>query len=222
MRPPPDVRRINAFRHWAPVFEALDHESGPTSVAVMSAGALVLVWLALVEGHPVRDDVAGLTLVAFLATAALGAALVMAAGEAIAWLLARPVGRDLARVTASLEHARLAVARVRPVTAADDVDLAPYAERVERATDDLERRLVAAEAAVVARGTQPDPARRASRLALLRTEARAIAAAAEQLDAVSHLLRWISACPWSPARPEALSRLCRDLDAAERLAAGGA
>ena len=115
MRPPPDVRRIHAFRHWAPMFEALDHESGPTSVAVVSAGSLVLAWLALVEGHPVRDDVAGLTLVAFLALAALGAALVMAAGEAVAWLLARPVGRDLARATASLEHARVAVARLRPI-----------------------------------------------------------------------------------------------------------
>jgi hypothetical protein len=204
------------------MFEALDHESGPTSVAVMSAGALVLVWLALVEGHPVRDDVAGLTLVTFLALAALGAALLMAAGEAIAWLLARPVGRDLARVTASLEHARLTVARIRPIVASDDVDLAPYAARIERATGALERRLAGAETAVVTWGAQPDPARRASRLGLLGAEGRTITAAAEQLDAVSHLLRWISACPWSPARPEALTRLSRDLGAAERLAAGRA
>ena len=115
MRPSPDIRRIHIFRHWASMFEVLDHESGPTSVAVVAAGSTVLAALALVEGHPVRDEVAGLTLVAFLALAALGAALVMAAGEGVAWLLARPVGRDLARAAASLEHARLAVARIRPI-----------------------------------------------------------------------------------------------------------
>ena len=222
MRPPPDIRRIHAFRHWAPMFKALDHESGPTSVAVVSAGSLVLAWLALVEGHFVRDDVAGLTLVAFLALATLGAALVMAAGEAVAWLLARPVGRDLARAAASLEHARVAVARLRPIVPADDVDLAPYTARIERATGDLERRLAGADAAVVAWGAQPDPARRASRLGLLHAEGQAIAAAAEALDAVSHLLRWIAACPWSPVRPEALTRLSRDLGAAERLLTGRA
>ncbi len=204
------------------MFEALDHESGPTSVAVVTAGSTVLVWLALVEGHPVRHDVAGLTLVAFLALAAFGAALVMAAGEAIAWLLARPVGRDLARAAAALEHARVAVARIRPIAAADDAGLAPYAARIERATGDLKRRLAGADAAVVAWGAQTDPARRASRLDLLRAEGRAIAAAAETLDAVSQLLRWIAACPWSPVRPEALTRLSRDLNAAERLAAGRA
>jgi hypothetical protein len=204
------------------MFEALDHESGPTSVAVVSAGSLVLAWLALVEGHPVRDDVAGLTLVAFLALAALGAALVMAAGEAVAWLLAWPVGRDLARATASFEHARVTVARLRPNVATDDPELAPYSARIERATGDLERRLAGADAAVVAWAAQTDPARRASRLGLLGTEGHAIAAAAEQLDAASHLLRWIAACPWSPARPEALTRLSRDLGAAERLAAGRA
>ena len=222
MRPPPDVRRIHTFRHRAPMFEALDHESGPTSVAVVSAGSIVLVGLALVEGRPVRDDMAALTLVTFLALATLGAALVMAAGEAVAWLLARPVGRDLARAAAALEHARVAVARVRPISGSDDVDLAPYAARIERATADLERRLADADAAVVAWGAQPDPARRASRLGLLRAEGRAIATAAEALDAVSHLLRWIAACPWSPIRHESLTRLSRDLSAAERLAAGNA
>jgi len=222
MRPPPDVRRIHAFRHWAPIFEALDHESGPTSVAVTSAGGLALGWLALVEGPPIRDDVAGPTLMAFLALAAFGAALLLASGEAIAWLLARRLGRDLARATASLEHARVAIARLRPIVPADDVELAPYATRIERATGDLERRLVAADAAVVTCAAQPDPARRASRLGLLRTEGQAIAAAAELLDAVSHHFRWVVACPWSPARPEALTSLSRDLGAAERLAAGRA
>jgi hypothetical protein len=146
----------------------------------------------------------------------------MAAVEVVAWLLARPVGRDLARAAASLEHARVAVTRLRPVVHSDDLDLAPYAARIERATGNLERRLADADAAAVAWGTQPDPARRASRLGLLRAEGRVIAAAAEQLDAVSHLLRWIAACPWSPARPEALARLCRDLGAAERLVTGRA
>ena len=138
MRPAPHSHRIHTFRHWAPMFEVFDHESGPTSVAVVAAGSTLLTGLALVEGHPLRDDVGGLTLVAFLALTALGAALVMAAGEAFAWLLARPVGRDLARAAASLERARVAVARIRPIVAADDVDLAPYAARIERSTGDLE------------------------------------------------------------------------------------
>ena len=189
---------------------------------MVAAGSIVLAGLALVEGHPVRDGVAGPTLVAFLALAALGAALVMAAGEAVAWLLARPVGRDLARAAASLERARVAVARIRPIVVADDVDLAPYAARIARATGDLERWLADADAAIVACGALPKPATRASRLGLLRAEGRAIAAAAEALDAVSHLLRWIAACPWSPLRPEAITRLSRDLAAAERLAASPA
>ena len=106
--------------------------------------------------------------------------------------------------------------------AADDVDLAPYAARIARATGDLERRLVDADAAVVSYGALSEPAPRASRLGLLRAEGRAIAAAAEALDAVSHHLRWIAACPWSPLRAEAVTRLSRDLAAAERLAAGAA
>jgi hypothetical protein len=204
------------------MFEVLDHESGSMIVAVVAAGSTVLAGLALVEGRPVHNEMAGLTLVAFLALAALGAAFVMAAGEAIAWLLARPVGRDLARAAASLERARVAVARIRPILLPDDVDLAPYGARIERATGDLERRLADGDAAIVAYGTLPDPATRASRLGLLRAEGRAIAAAAEAYDAQSHLLRWIAACPWSPLRPEALTRLSRDLAAAERLAAGPA
>ena len=128
----------------------------------------------------------------------------------------------LARATASLERARVAVARIRPIVVADDVDVAPYAGRIERATGDLEQRLAAADAAIVACGALPDPALRASRLGLQRAEGRAIAAAAEALDALSHLLRWIAACPWSPVRAEALTRLSRDLTAAERLAAGAA
>jgi hypothetical protein len=200
------------------MFAALDHESGPMSVAVVAAGSAGLAALALVEGHPVRDGVAGLTLVTFLALAALGAALVMAAGEALAWLLARPVGRDLARAAASLELARIAVARIRPILAADDVDLAPYAARIDHATGDLERRLADADAAVVSHGAVSEPAHRASRLGMLRAEGRGIAAAAEALDAVAHLLRWIAACPWSPLRAEAVTRLSRDLAAAERLA----
>jgi hypothetical protein len=219
MRHPPDTRRIHIFRHWAPVFEALDHESGPVSAAVVAAGSAVLAVLALGEGRPVRDGVAGLTLVTFLALAALGAALVMAAGEALAWLLARPVGRDLARAAASLERARVAVARIRPILAADDVDLAPYTARIDRATGDLERRLAEADAAVVAYGALSQPATEAARLGVLLAEGRAIAAAAEALDAVAHLLRWIAACPWSPLRAEAVTRLSRDLAAAERLAA---
>ena len=219
MRPPPDIRRIKTFRTWVPVFEVLDHESGSTIVAMVAAGSTVLAGLALAESRPVRDDVAGLTLVAFLALAALGAALVMAAGEAVAWLLARPVGRDLARAAASLDRARVAIARIRPIVVADDVDLAPYAARIERAAGDLERWLTDADAAVFACGAMPDPATRLSRFELLRAEGRAITTAAEAFDAQAQLLRWIAACPWSPLRPEALTRLSRDLAAAERLAA---
>ncbi len=222
MRSPPDTRRIHAFRNWAPVFEVVDHESGPAIVAVVAAGSTVLAGLALVEGHPVRDGAADLTLVAFLALAALGAALAIAAGEVVAWLLARPVGRDLARAAASLELARVAIARIRPIVVVGDIDLAPYAARIERATGDLETWLSAVDDAIVACGAMPDPAPRASRLGLLRAEGRAITAVAEAYDAQSHLLRWIVACPWSPLRPEALSRLSRDLAAAERLAAGPA
>jgi hypothetical protein len=218
MRPPPDIRRIQTFRTWVPVFEVLDHESGSTIVAVAAAGSTVLAGLALVESRLVRSDVAGLTLVAFLALAALVAALVMAAGETVAWLLARPVGRDLARAAASLDLARVAIARIRPIVVVDDVDLAPYAARIERAAGDLQRWLTDADAAIVACGAMPDPATRVSRFELLRAEGRAIRTAAEAFDAQSQLLRWIAACPWSPLRPEALTRLSRDLAAAERLA----
>jgi hypothetical protein len=203
------------------MFEVVDHESGPTSVVVVAAGSTILAGLALVEGRPARDGVADLTLIAFLALAALAAALAMAAGEAVAWLLARPLGRDLARAATSLERARVAVARLRPMGAADDIALAPHAGRIERAIGDLERRLADADRAIVACGALPEPATRASRLDLLREEGRAVAAAAEALDAVSHLFRWIGACPWSPIRAEALTRLSRDLAAAERLVAGG-
>ena len=219
MRPSPDFRRIRTFRNWVPVFDVLDHESGSTIAAMAAAGSTVLTGLALIEGRLVHGDPAGLTMVTFLALAALGAALAMAAGEALAWLLARPVGRDLARAAASLERARVAVARIGPIVVADDVDLAPYATRIERATGDLVRWLTDADAAIIACGAMLDPATRASRCRLLRAEGRAIEAAAEAFDAQSHLLRWIAACPWSPLRPEALTRLSRDLSAAERLAA---
>lgn len=219
MWPPPDIRRIRAFRNWVAVFEVLDHESGSTIVAMAAAGSTVLAGLAVIESRLVRSDVAGLTMVAFLALATLGAALVMAAGEAVAWLLARPVGRDLARAAASLERARVAVARIGPIAVADDVDLAPYAARIERATGDLAVWIADADAAIIACGAMPDPTTRASRFRLLQAEGRAIEAAAEAFDAQSHLLRWIAACPWSPLRPEALTRLSRDLAAAERLVA---
>jgi hypothetical protein len=219
MRTPPDIHRIRTFRHRVALFEALDHEGGSTIVAMVAGGSAALAGLALVEGRPVHGDVAGLTLVAFLALAALGSALVMATAEAVAWLLALPVGRDLARAAASLERARVAVTRIRPIVVTDDVDLAPYAARIERATGGLERWLADVDAAIFACGAMPGPATRASRLGLLRAEGQAIVAAAEAFDAQSHLLRWIAACPWSPLRPEALTRLSRDLAAAERLAA---
>ena len=129
MRPSPDIRRIRTFRNWVPVFDVLDHESGSTIAAMSAAESTVLTGLALIEGRLVHGDPAGLTMVTFLALAALGAALAMAAGEALAWLLARPVGRDVARAAASLERARVAVARIGPIVVADDVDLAPYATR---------------------------------------------------------------------------------------------
>jgi hypothetical protein len=215
----PDSRRIRTFRHWAPVFEVLDHDSVPTSVVVLAAGSVVLVVLALAEGHPMRADAAGPTLLAVLALTALGAALVMAAGEALAWLLAIPVGRDVARAAASLEGARVAVGRIHAIPAPDDADLHPSIARIDRSADRLRRWLADADAGLVTWATLPDPATRASRLGLLREEGRRIVAAAEALDAVSALVRWIEMCPWSPLRPDALERLPRELAAAERLVA---
>jgi hypothetical protein len=215
----PDSRRIRTFRHWAPVFEVLDHDSVPTSVVVLAAGSVVLVGLALAEGRPMRADAAGPTLLAVLALTALGAALVMAAGEALAWLLAIPVGRDVARAAASLEGARVAVGRIHAIPAPDDADLHPSIARIDRAADRLRRWLADADAGLVTWATLPDPATRASRLGLLREEGRRIVAAAEALDAVSALVRWIEMCPWSPLRPDALERLPRELTAAERLVA---
>ncbi len=168
----PDSRRIRTFRHWAPVFEVLDHDSVPTSVVVLAAGSVVLVGLALAEGRPMRADAAGPTLLAVLALTALGAALVMAAGEALAWLLAIPVGRDVARAAASLEGARVAVGRIHAIPAPDDADLHPSIARIDRSADRLRRWLADADAGLVTWATLPDPATRASRLGLLREEGR--------------------------------------------------
>jgi hypothetical protein len=200
------------------VFEVLDHDSVPTNITVLAAGSVVLVGLALAEGRPVHDA-SGPTLLAVLALTALGAALVMTAGEALAWMLAIPVGRDVARAAASLESARVAVGRIHAIPAPGDASLAPYIARIDRSTDLLKRWLEDADAGVVAWATLPDPTTRSSRLGLLREEGRRIAAAADALDAVSGLVRWIEMCPWSPLRPDALERLPRELAAAERLVA---
>jgi hypothetical protein len=213
----PDSHRIRAFRHWAPVFEVLDHDSVPTSITVLAAGSVVLVGLALAEGRPMRADAAGPTLLAVLALTALGAALVMTAGEALAWMLAIPVGRDVARAAASLESARVAVGRIHAIPAPDDAALVPYIARIDRSAERLRRWLADADAGIVAWANLPDPATRASRLGLLREEGHRIVAAAEALDAVSGLVRWLEMCPWSPLRPDAFERLPRELTAAEHL-----
>lgn len=222
MRSAVDSHRVRAFRRWAPLFEVFDHEGAPTNVAVMASGFVVLAWLAAAEGRPLREDGSGPTLLALLALTALGATLVMVAGESLAWLMARPVGRDIARAEVSLEHARVAVSRVRAVPAPRDADLAPYVARIERAAERLDRWLAEADARVVAWATLQDPSCRASRFGLLRDEGQAIVTAAEALDGVSRLLGWIAMCPWSPEHATALARLPRDLAAAERLVSDGA
>jgi len=153
----------------------------------------------------------------------LGAGLLLAAGEAAAWVIARPIGRDVARAVTALEAARIVVARLeafRAALAPDAPDLVPMACRIDQATARIRQRLAEADAAVGTCVALRDARTRTGRLAAMGAEGRCIAAAADALDSAAHLLRWIEACPWSPARPEAVLRLREELDVAERLVSG--
>jgi hypothetical protein len=219
-----DARRIAAFRHRALLFAMVDHEASPTVLAVLTAGSgLLITSLAATGGVSVTSQGVPV-LLAWLAGLSLVAAILVGTMELVAWLLARPVGRSVARATSVLEDARATVERLVPVhlVPEDDAELQLAARRVDRAIARIIARLAGADTALTVFARIPDPVTRDGRMDLLRDEARAILIAAEAVDATAHLLRWIEACPWSAARPDALSLLRTDLAAAERLLADGA
>jgi hypothetical protein len=219
----PDERRIAAFRHRALLFEMVDHEAASTVLAVLAGGAALLIGLVAATGGIAATTDGAPPLSAWLAGLSLVAALVVGTSELLAWLLARPVGRTVARTACALEDARATVERLVPVHELpdDDPELQVAARRVDRAISCVIARLGAADAALTAFARIPDPVTREGRVELLRDEARSILAAADAVDATAHLLRWIQACPWSAARPDALQLLRIDLVTAERLIADG-
>src|SRR6186713_220768 len=89
----PDLGRMRTFRHWAWAFEVVDHEAASTTAAVLAGGAAILTALAVAAGGALRADGEGLTVAAWLAMVCLGAGLLLAASEAAAWAIARPIGR---------------------------------------------------------------------------------------------------------------------------------
>lgn len=219
-----EERRIAAFRRRALLFEVVDHEAAPTVLAVLSAGSGLLIALLAATGGVSATSEGAPPLPAWLAGLSLFAALLVGAAELVAWLVARPVGRTVARASCVLEDARATVERLVPVhlLPEDDAELQLAARRVDRAITRVIARLADADAALMTFARIPDPVTRDGRMDLLRDEARAILIAAEAVDATAHLLRWIEACPWSAARPDALKLLRTDLAAAERLLADGA
>lgn len=220
-----EERHLRAFRHWAWLFGIVDHEASPTVATVCALGTVVAAGLAVSQGGVHRTDGEGLTIAAWVAVLSLAVALAAGVAEAVAWMMARPVGRAAARAAEALEMARSMTHRLDGVLAAGapaETDLVPIARRIEQANGHLVHRLRDADASLLGYATLPDPDTRTSRLELLRTEARTIAAAADALDGTAHLLRWIEACPWSPTRPDALGRLRTDLDGVERLIAAPA
>jgi hypothetical protein len=216
--------RLAGFRHRSLLFELVDHEAAPTVLAVLASGAALLIALLAATGG-VGATVGGTPpLLAWLAGLCLLAALVVGASEAVAWLLSRPIGWTLARSACALEDARAAVERLAPVHLGPEADpeLRLAATRVNRAVTTVIARLADADAAIVAYARITDPETREGRLELLRQEARSIHDAADAVDSTAHLLRWIEACPWSAARPDALTLLRTDLATAERLLTEGA
>lgn len=218
LRTSPDEPRIAAFRHRALLFEVVDHEAAPTVLAVLTAGSALLVGLVAATGGIAATAEGRPPLLAWLAGLSLVTALVVGASEALAWLLSHAVGRTVARAACALEDARSVVERLMPIhlVSEDDQELQLAARRVDRAITCVIGRLADADAALLAFARIADPITREGRLELLREEAWSIHAAAEAVDATAHLLRWIEACPWSAARPDALKLLRADLAAAER------
>lgn len=219
-----DEHRLATFRHRALLFEVVDHEAAPTVLAVLAGGAALLVGMLAATGGIAAAADGPPPLLAWLAGLCLVAALVVGASELLAWLLARPVGRTVARTASAIEDARSSVDRLVPVhlLPETDAELHAAAGRLDRAIAQVIARLADADAALVAFARIPDAELRGSRLELLREEAHAIDAAAQAVDGTAHLLRWIEACPWSAARPDALKLLRADLANAERLLAEGA
>lgn len=212
-----EERHLRTFRHWTWAFELVDHEAAPTVAAVLGLGTVVLAGMGTAQGGVSRPDGEGLTLVAMMAVLCLGAALLSTAAEVTAWAMARPVGRAAARAATALETAHGMIHRLQAAPPPEDAELLPVARRIDQAITHLAHRLRDADGTLLTMATLPDAETRASRLELLRDEARRITAAADALDGTAHLLRWIEACPWSPTRPDALGRLRTDLDAVERL-----
>ncbi|MFN8124861.1 MAG: hypothetical protein U0237_20845 [Thermoleophilia bacterium] len=215
--------RLRSFRHRAGAFALIDHEAMPAAIVSLTIGSAVLVTLAVLEGRAAATTASDRpSAIAWIALLCLLAALAAAVDELVAWALARPVGRELARAAAAIEGARGRVARLDRLVPPEDTDLAAAATRVGQAVDHLAGRVDDAAGALAAFACLPDPETRAGRLRLLREEAQRIVEAAEAVDGALHLLLWIDACPWSSARADALGRLKTDLDTAERLVTGTA
>jgi hypothetical protein len=219
----PDEQQIAAFRHRALLFEVVDHEAAPTVLAVLTAGSALLIGLVAATGGIAATAEGTPPLLAWLAGLSLVAALLVGASEALAWLIAHRVGRTVARAVCALEDSRAAVERLVPVhlVSEEDEELQLAARRVDHAITCVIGRLADADTALLAFARIADPVTREGRLGLLREEAWSVHAAAEAVDATAHLLRWIEACPWSAARPDALKLLRTDLAAAERLLTDG-
>jgi hypothetical protein len=214
--------RLRGFRHRAGLFASLDHEATPAAVTSLAIGGGLLVLLAVLEGRAAHPDIGRPTGLAWMAMVCLLAAIAAAADDLLAWFVARPIGRELARAAAAVEGARARVGRLERVAPPEDAALAGLATRLDRAIDHLVGRVDDAARALAAFAGLPAPATRSSRLGLVRDEAHRIVDGADAVDAALHLLLWIEACPWNAARSEAMGRLRIDLEAAERLVSGAA
>ncbi|MFN8620850.1 MAG: hypothetical protein U0869_08920 [Chloroflexota bacterium] len=216
MQQRPDPEAIAAFRGRALPFRAVDHETTPAVLLALAGLAVVLVAVILGEGRVHLGDGQTLTPQAWLAVAAVFGLAVLAAIEAGAWLLSRPIGRDLARAVSGVERAHRRVERMS-LGAGVDPSFDEAAARIELARIDLGARLSRLDGALVTIARLPDARVRAAQLDWIRGESAAVDRAAAAYGTAAQLLRRSATSPWELTHAETAAELEDDLARAERL-----